>query len=453
MNFISNIVKSFFSGKERSVVLKKNIVVSVLNKGVSFVVSFLLVSLIIGYVNVEQYGIWLTITSVTYWMSLFDFGLVHGLRNRLAESIAKDDMILCRKYVTTTYILLTIIFGMLLVVMLVANHYISWTSFLNLNSDLEETIKKVFEIVSICFCALMVIRIIGTIFTADQRPAINALMGTMESVFVLVVILILKQSTEGNLVYLAYANSVTKVIIVLIITIITFAFFKRYAKFRPSLKFLDFKLTRNILGLGGKFFIIQISMLVIYQLINFIITRYLGPENVTLYNVTYKYYGAVNTAFIVFLTPFWSACTDAYTKKDIAWINNSIKKLKQFFMLLVGVQVILFIISPWLIKVWLNTTIEIPTSTNILMAINLLVLSYSSLYMYFINGIGKITLQMIVYIIYAVISIPFMIFGVKWFGLNAIIILTTLINVFLIILGKMQVDRILSDRAYGLWNK
>lgn len=278
-------------------------------------------------------------------------------------------------------------------------------------------------------------------------------MGTVESLSALFAILILKKITEGNLVYLAYANSMTKVVVVILFTFVAFAVSKRYVKYRPRLRYLDFKLTKNILGLGGKFFVIQISMLVIYQLINFIITRYLGPENVSIYNITYKYYGAVNTAFIVFLTPFWSASTDAYAKNDIDWIKNSIKKLQMFFLLLVAIQAVLFIISPWLMRVWLHTEIDIPLSTNILMAINLLVLSYSSLYMYFINGIGKITLQMVIYIVYAIISIPLMVFGVKYFGLNSIVVLTTLINVFLIIFGKIQVEKLLSNNAHGIWFK
>ena len=240
---------------------------------------------------------------------------------------------------------------------------------------------------------------------------------------------------------------------IIIITIMVFLLVPRYSRIKPGLKYVDLSLSKDILVLGGKFLLIQISMLVIYQAINFIIMRNLGAESVTLYNVLYKYYGAVNTIFIVFLTPFWSASTDAYVNGDITWIRNGIKKMRLFFILLIVVQIILVIISPWLLKLWLNVTIEVPWSTNIMMAIYLLIVSYTALYLYFINGIGKITMQMIVYISYACVSLPLMIIGSKIFGLNAIIFVITILNVILIIIGKIQIEKILSRSAKGLWNK
>ena len=55
-------------------------------------------------------------------------------------------------------------------------------------------------------------------------------------------------------------------------------------------------------------------MLFIFQVINIIISRNLGPIAVTQYNVAYKYYNVLNMASVIILTPFWSAFTDAYVK-------------------------------------------------------------------------------------------------------------------------------------------
>lgn len=443
----------FNSGQKRSILIKANVVISIINKGVSFIVSFLLVRFTINYVDSEQYGIWLTITSLSYWISLFDFGLTNGMRNKLAESLSNDNYLLAKKYISTTYILLAIIFSFVAIILLIINKFVSWSSFLKLEENIDCTLNYVFIIVIICFCLSMIVRTIHTVFIADQRPALSAIMGTVESASVLIIIIILTNTTkEGSLINLAYANSATKIIIMILISIFTFLFIPRYIKIKPGLKFIDLKLSKNILGLGGKFLIIQLSMLLIYQVINFIIIRNLGAEEVTLYNVLYKYYGAVNTAFVVFLTPFWSASTDAYIKGDINWIKKSINKLNLIFLCLTGIQIILIIISPWLLKVWLNVDIIVPRSTNVLMAIYLLVLSYSSLYMYFINGIGKITLQMIIYIIYACLSIPIMIIGTKIYGLNALIIVIIILNLILILLGKIQIEKLLSFSAKGIWN-
>ena len=45
----------------------------------------------IKYLGNEQYGIWSTILAIFSWIVLFDIGIGNGVRNRLAESLAKDN--------------------------------------------------------------------------------------------------------------------------------------------------------------------------------------------------------------------------------------------------------------------------------------------------------------------------------------------------------------------------
>lgn len=447
-----DIIKKMISGSARSSLLKKNIIVSILNKGISVITSFLLVTATINYVNAEQYGIWLTLSSLIYWIAMFDFGMTHGFKNRFAEAAGNNNHILCKKYVSTSYVLLGIIFLTLLVVMVILNNYISWSSFLKLDSNLEPILKKSFLIIIICFCLKNIFKVTTTLFSADQRPAYAAIIGTVESILVLLLIVILTHTTTGNLIYLASVSSGVPLVLLIVVTLIVYSS-KRYNQYSPSFRSVDFSLTRDILILGGKFFIIQLCMLFIFQTINIIISRNLGPEHVTIYNVTHKYYSVINSAFIIILTPFWTATTDAYVKGDLNWIKRSMKYLRLIFCGLIGAQVILCTISPWLMKIWLNNSVAIPWPVSILMAFNLITLTYSQLYMYIINGIGKISLQLIIYIISAALSIPMMSIGIKFIGLEAIIIVTTIVYLMLGIFGKIQIDRILNNNATGLWNK
>jgi O-antigen/teichoic acid export membrane protein len=72
-------------------------------KGGSILASFLLVPLTINYLDTENYGIWLTLSSFIAWFSFFDIGLGNGLRNKFAEAKAKGDMTLARGYVSSAY--------------------------------------------------------------------------------------------------------------------------------------------------------------------------------------------------------------------------------------------------------------------------------------------------------------------------------------------------------------
>lgn len=453
MTFSNYIMNFFSSGEERSLLLKKNIVVSLMNKVVATIVSFLLVPITINYVNTEQYGIWLTLSSIIFWINMLDFGMTHGFRNRFAESLGKNNKSLCQKYVSTTYVLLSIIFITTLFLMCFINKYISWSNVLGLDKELEPTLKKMFLILIICFCWKNILRIVYTMFTADQRPAIASIFITIESIFVLIVIWILTQTTTGNLIYLAIVSSGIPLVIVLLVNIYTFYFSKRYKDLRFSKKSIDFSLSKKILVLGGKFFIIQTCMLIIFQTTNIIISHYLGPEQVTLYNVVHKYYSAFYTIFIIIVTPFWSATTNAYVNGDIDWIKKGLSKLTK---LLIGgaiTQALLCIASPLIMRIWLNDSVDVPLDISIAMAINILLLAIASMYMYIINGIGKVTLQMIVYLAFSIVSIPLMVYGCQKIGLMSILIVTSAVYMTQAIVGKIQLGRLLNNTATGVWNK
>ena len=88
-------LKSYINGgSERTVKAKKNVLYMVVYKGVSILAGLLLVPMTINYVDSENYGIWLTLSSMIAWMSFFDIGINNGLKNKLAEALARKDYML-----------------------------------------------------------------------------------------------------------------------------------------------------------------------------------------------------------------------------------------------------------------------------------------------------------------------------------------------------------------------
>src|SRR6266542_424892 len=88
---------------ERSIQVKKNILTSFLAKGGTIAINLFLVRITIDYVSPLQYGVWLTLSSIIAWFSFFDIGFGNGLKNKLTEAIAKNDYLLARQYVSSTY--------------------------------------------------------------------------------------------------------------------------------------------------------------------------------------------------------------------------------------------------------------------------------------------------------------------------------------------------------------
>ena len=57
---------------------------------------------------------------------------------------------------------------------------------------------------------------------------------------------------------------------------------------------------------------------------------FLGPDEVTVYNIAYKYMNILTMVFMIVIAPFWSAFAEADVSGDTAWMRNARNKLLRF---------------------------------------------------------------------------------------------------------------------------
>lgn len=451
-NIIKKIKSKFLSGSERTVLIKKNIMASSILRVISILISLMVVPATINYINAERYGIWLTLSSIIAWLSYFNFGMASGFRNRFAEAVAKNEHILARKYVSTTYSVLALLFTAIMIITSIANNFISWSGILNVNSGLDIELRAVSQILIVSFCINIVAEVFTTMLTASQRPAASTAIKTLGNFISFIVIVILTYTTNGNLEYLAIAFSGTPCILTIIISIIAFSK-GRYKKYAPSFKHIDFSLTKSIIGMGGQFFLIMMCMLLIFQFTNIIISRELGPEAVTLYNVTYKIFSVAEMVIMIILTPIWSAYTDAYTRKDFAWMKHCAAKLEKIGLMSLSALILLTILSPLIFDFWLGDEVITSTCVSAAMAFFIFCKIMGNIYMHQINGTGKVRIQLITYFIIAIFAIPAMIYSSRQWGLVGIVIVPSIAFFVQFIICRIQLKKIINQTATGIWNK
>lgn len=445
------ISKAINKGHKRSVKAKKNILASFMIKGGSIAISLILVPLTINYVNPTSYGIWLTLSSMVGWFGFFDIGFGHGLRNKLAESIAKEEFVLAKKYVSTTYAILSLIIGGVLVLFLGINPFLNWSSILNTSKALGDELGVVALIVFTFFCLQFVLKLITTVLTANQEPAKASFFNFLGSLFSLMVIFILTKTTEGNLIYLGAALSFTPV---LVLTCSSIWFYTQdYKRYAPSVRQVDFSLAKDLMSLGAKFFIIQIGALVLFSTNNVIITQLFGPEEVTPFNIAFKLFAIVTMGFGIVVTPMWSAFTDAYVREEYGWIKNTLAKMRKIWFLAILASVGILFASPFLYQVWVGDSVDVPFELSIAMCLYVIVAIWQTMHVFFLNGIGKIKLQLYLVTSTAIINIPLAILLGKWFGLVGITMTSTLIFGIMGIVFSIQTHKILNKTAKNIWNE
>jgi O-antigen/teichoic acid export membrane protein len=197
------------------------------------------------------------------------------------------------------------------------------------------------------------------------------------------------------------------------------AFIKDYPDLVPNMCFWQYRFLKDIFGLGVKFFVLQVSVLVLFASDNYIITKFIGAEEVVPYNLSYRYFGIVSSIQLIFLAPFWSAFTEAYTKKNILWIRTTMKKLNRLTLALIVSLVVMFFVAPYAYKFWLGSDIVVSRRIDGLMMIYFAIALVYAPYNYFINGTGKINLHTVGFAISALVNIPLSIFLAKNMGLGS----------------------------------
>lgn len=451
---LKNYIKDFFrKGESRSIKIKKNVVLSFIFKGISILVSLLLVPISLNYLDPNKYGIWLIISSLTGWIMFLDIGLGQGLRNKFAEAIAKGEKGSARKYVSTTYALITIIITVFFIIFIGINPLLNWSRILNSPPDMVGEINSLVIIVIGIFSLRFIFMLITSILVSDQRPAIRDLINLIGSIITLIIIYTLSKTTTGSLLYLGLTYSAVPVVFLLLATI--YFFIKDYNEFIPSIKYVDIKYAKDLTELGGAFFIIQMSMVILFATDNIIITQLFSPSYVTPYQIANKYFSIVIIVFYLISTPLWSAITEAYTKNDIAWIKISIKKMIYVWFIFIGITLVMLLVSGWVYKIWIGDKVNIPLSLSIGMAIFMVISTWNNIYVSFINGVSKIRLQLHSAIFRAIINIPLSILFAKYlrFGITGVIMATVFCQSIVSILAPIQYYKIINNKAHGIWYK
>ena len=446
-------ISGFFNkGDARSVNAKKNILALIFLKGLNILTGFLIVPLTINYVSASSYGIWLALSSIIIWVSYFDFGLPNGFRNRFAEAKANGDIDLARRYVSTTYFVLTITFSAILCILLFLNEIINWSSLLNVEPSLCQELHDVFVILSIFFCIRVVASVLTFMLLADQKPALSAAVLTAGQLLSLITIYILTRTTSGSLTYLAWAIAGLPVFVMLLLSIVTYHT-EAYKKYAPSFKCVQLDLTKNILGIGIQFFVITIIILLVLQVINVVISRELGPVCVTQYNLSYKYFSVVYMIMELIVSPFWSGFTEAYTQKDFLWMKATLGKLEKVILLSIPGIVLMIIGANFVIRLWVGDSISVPFSLHISMGIFVFFQSAHCVYANLVNGTGKAKLQLMAFSCFAIIAYPLIVSGIRIYGLWGCMLLPTLMFIALTMLCRTQIKKIINEKTSGLWNQ
>lgn len=445
------LAKNFFTkGHSRTLRAKKNISVAFATRGISMLISFLIVPLTLTYVDSARYGIWMAISAIINWFSFLDIGLGNGLRNKLAEVLAINDYNKARIYVSSAYALIATIAVGMFSLFAVASFFINWNVALNTELIPNEELMFTVIMVFFFFCIGFVFKILSSILAAMQKYALDNFLQLSSNILGLSAIYILVHTTEGSLFKLCLVYGSKFAIVMLISSLILYSNSLRII--RPSKKYINLKEAVPLTKLGFKFFIAQILFLFSTQTASILVIQFFGPEEVTVYNLARKYIMVASMIYMMTLRPFLSAFTEAFTLNELDWIRNIMNKLYKIWGASSAITILLALFSGIFFKFWVGDKVSIPLILVLILAISSVNNTFVSTKTLFLNGIGKINLQLYVLGTKAVLYIPISILFYKLgFGLISVVVPQILLGFISSFIFFEQYKRIVNQTAKGIW--
>ncbi|SMD44620.1 Na+-driven multidrug efflux pump [Aquiflexum balticum DSM 16537] len=432
--------------------LSKSISLLLLFNFIGIIINLLYVPLMISVLDTERYGIWLTITTMISWIGYLDIGLGHGLRNKVSESLAVNDEMKARAYISTAYFSILVIVLFLVLISIFIIPLISWHRVLNAPISMSNELSKLMFWVLIIFSIQFLFRLVNSVLLGAQKPEAAYFVNISGQIIgFLSIFILVKFNINLSLVFLGIIISIAPLLVMIFANLAVFKF--KFKNIAPKFSFFNKNLVKPLLGLGYMFFAVQITSLLLFQSNNIIIAHTVGPSGVTEFNIAFKYLGILNTVLYLISTPFWSASSEAFFTKNFSWVSLNLRKLNLVWVVFIFLTALLVVVGPMIYHLWLGEKVKYNFSVLILMGVYYIFYMQWTIYGSFINGSGKLKLQFLFMFVEVLIHIPMAILLGLWIGLEGVIVSMIFIAGINMVWPRIQIKKLLNQTASGIWNK
>lgn len=372
---------------------RSNIAWSMAAKLVSLLISIFSVPLLLQMLGTQQYGTWVTLTSLVAFISLLDLGVGNSMRNSVAsmndtnseavrfEFIGFFRLLCYVGLIASACFIFTIAIGnvasrnsyamlllylpilMLLPLMLGAS-VLQGARATGLQAVLQASGSWAF-FTWIGFWAWM-----------DHSPSINSL--ALAWSFFYLVSLLLVFALALNKLHLPFSRL-----------------------FGVSIAYLP----RGRLSVGLEFLVLQLSSLVLYSLGNILIFNHLGAGEVARYDILNKIYQVGLSLYSVVIGVMWPEITRARAARNEKSLKNTFRNLAVIAGFFSTVALLGAFAAPKIVNLWTHHRIQVETHEALVIAGLVVIQSLAYVGAVFLNAFEKIRIQ----ILLGVISIVFMV--------------------------------------------
>ena len=381
----------------------------------SMLVMILSVSLTLGYLGTERFGIWMTIASLVGVLSFLDLGMGNSLTNRVAEVAKSIDKSLLRAAVSGGMMLLFIVSIFVAVILNGAYFLLPWHDIFR-----SQWVDHSIEISNAVYAFIWLFSLL-TFTTGAQRifyglqrgyeAHIAAIIGSLCSLLALYLASYMKASIVYLLISMMGGTILANVLLIGLLV------FRGQLAIGSLIQNLLFEAKKNIRP-SILFFLLQLGTMVAWGADNLIVSSVLGATSVAVFSITQRLFLISSQPVAIVNSSLWPAFADASSSGDKNFIRRTLFRALLFTFICASILLSLVLVaSDYLIDKWTSGEIVVPFTFLLAYAVWSLIESFANSFAMFMNGCGIMKPQLYGLVTLLLISIPLKLALIHSFGL------------------------------------
>lgn len=391
---------------------------SIIQRGLTILISLVSVPLTIHYLGPERYGVWLTISSILVWLALTNFGLAgDALINVISDAHGRDDKRTAQQYVASAIWSLALIAAFLGAITFFCFRYISWSWVFRTHAIPVHELAMASGLTLTFFFISLPLSVQHSVYCGYQDGAFSNAWGIVMNVGTLIALVVVTQ-LSGGLPELVVAISGTRMLIGMGNTIYIF---KRYPWLLPVPSAVRWHCIRRLVNLGSKYFLSQLGTFGIENSQPLLITQILGPAAVVPFVVSQRLITLPMEAVYLSSAPLVPAFGEARARDDWNWIRKAFRRTTAASVFL-GIPMVLILgcIAQPAIRLWAGPA-AVPSWTLIsgLMVFNIVGVIFMATWQ-LLTGLQRVTPLVISTVLCAVCTIGSGVLGCIYMGVAGV---------------------------------
>ncbi|MEV1328689.1 oligosaccharide flippase family protein [Micromonospora costi] len=387
-----------------------------LSRAVSALVPLALIPLTLSYFGTNLYGLWTAVIAVTAMMAFADLGVGLGLMTRLAPFRINGDVDAARRCISSAYAVVSAAALFLCALLWLFAGAIPWPLVFNVNGS---TAGEAQTVALVCLTAALLnipLYLVYRVQYAYHQVVASNVWQAAASVASLLLALGAVLVKLPPVAVIA-AVAACPLLVNVVNTIWTFG--RHLPHLTPRLRFVEQRSIRDLLGLGGLFFIVTLVMTLADNADPLIIAHVLGLASVTAYAVPAKLLTQLGPLVILVNQPLWPMYGEALARRDFSWIRRTVRRMTIVSVLIAMLpSVFLVLFGDRLFAAWLPVPVG---SRPLLIGLACWWIALAAVSPRFMvqNAAGALRPQLLGYSLYLPLSVLGKLYGVGQFGVSA----------------------------------